>query len=423
MSFIASLALAAIVVVPVFAAGPNQAPPANLVDAKFNSVTVGSASTVIGGIFNGTQTGIQVTGTAAAATFTGTNSGIVVISNGAGPAIQAEGNLSVTGAVNITGDTAIKNGTVLMNGLNIDNLGQISNASTDVKINDNLNVTGNVTATGATVNGSLTTTACPNCDAGTFKDNSTTNIVKFGTPTKAIDATGVVNMNSLNVDALGQISNTSGNVKINDNLDIIGQILSSTGAVTVNDADGFAITNGATKNMTIVPNGNLTTVSTAGNLDFNLANGTGTLYVEGGPGIGSILSVNKYGIYNPGFPPQPLNIIDHEGLAVADENGNVGLNFSSFGEGFISSPSGNVTVSSHLKANSIGSFYTTPYATNIVGTTISKTCPTGKLVSCFVNGLAAGNTIKSLTSSGEGCFLSTTATSINVAARCFDSAL
>lgn len=44
MSFVASVILAALVVAPVFAAGPTQAPPTNLVNAQFNSVTTSSAT-------------------------------------------------------------------------------------------------------------------------------------------------------------------------------------------------------------------------------------------------------------------------------------------------------------------------------------------------------------------------------------------
>lgn len=211
MSFIASLALAAIVVVPVFAAGPFAAPPGNMVDAEFNSVTAvgdlsGANVTAVGNLKGATvQTdtgyflngGVQGTGNMGGS-FTGVSKGVMATASAGiggsfagstfavsgmpnsdtGTAAQFLGPsginrvtlgtplsaIDANGPVKVTGNTTITGGTVNMNGLNVDALGQISkiatglNPSTTVTVNGNLSAAGTVTATGAIVNGNLSAT-------------------------------------------------------------------------------------------------------------------------------------------------------------------------------------------------------------------------------------------------------------------------
>ncbi len=141
MSFVASVILAALVVAPVFAAGPTQAPPTNLVNANFNSVMANSAN--FGNLLIDTNGDIDVTQSNGLSIYgTGTvqitKNGDIYAANG--NIFTGQGNMNSAGDLSAGGKLVV--GTTSQLGkLAIDQNGAISNPTTDVTVNDNLAAT------------------------------------------------------------------------------------------------------------------------------------------------------------------------------------------------------------------------------------------------------------------------------------------
>ncbi|MFA5829498.1 MAG: hypothetical protein WC843_03315 [Candidatus Gracilibacteria bacterium] len=253
MSFIASLALAAIVVVPVFAAGPFAAPPGNLVDAEFNSVTaVGSLSgasvTAVGDLKGATvqaDTGYFANGVSAGTEgqtvtgghFRGTSYGVTADALGAsGIGGAFTGNLEGVHA-NTQGNGIAG---VFVNFLNSDPNSiitrvRLAGPTSAVEASGNVKVTGNILATAAN---------CPSCLAGIFRNASMANAVNLGTNVYSIDANGPVNITG-NATVSGTITATG--ATINGNLiatkikaSSIGKLINQMGpAVILNNVGTF----------------------------------------------------------------------------------------------------------------------------------------------------------------------------------------
>ncbi|MCC7197254.1 hypothetical protein IT413_03625 [Candidatus Peregrinibacteria bacterium] len=127
-----------------------------------------------------------------------------------------------------------------------------------------------------------------------------------------------------------RIANTAGSAQF-DVSGTTGDISDPVGAVTVKDDNGLELWRaaGGSADITLTP-AVPPRLTTNHNLTLNLNSGNGTMFFMDGLN-NATLGMNQWGIYNagvgpsPSFSPQPLKIIDSEGLGISDNAGNVRL--------------------------------------------------------------------------------------------------